>query len=160
MYHSESSANSHTYTHALLTLHCCSPKFCKELNFVDQQFWEILCKQFTISACDTEGSSLQKCNLYRLRHVTRIANIKPSLGFYSVCVCVVYLHYHLSAGSPPPEVAGGAAAAVAGVLVCGGKCGDLSCSLSFSSPITLTQHIQFSQLLCTAVSQTTHVRIS
>ena len=118
---------------------------------MDQQFWEILCKQFMISACDTEGSSLRKCNLYKLRHVTRIANIKPSLGFDSVCV--VYLHYHLSAGSPPPEVAGAAAAAaVAGVLVCGGKCGDLSCSLSFSSPVTLTQHIQHSQLLCTAVS--------
>ena len=55
----------------------------------------------------------------------------------------------LPVGSPPPELAGGGAT---GVLVCGGKCGDLSCSLSFSSPVTLSHHIQLSQLLCTGVS--------
>ena len=55
-----------------------------------------------------------------------------------------------TAGSPPPDtVAGGSSV---GVQVCGGRCGDLSCSLSFSSVHTLAQHIKLGQLQCTKVS--------
>ena len=56
-----------------------------------------------------------------------------------------------TAGSPPPTdvIAGGPSV---GVQVCGGRCGDLSCALSFSTMHTLSQHVKLGQLQCTTVS--------
>ena len=73
-----------------------------------------------------------------------------------VPVTCMYARVHVStlhvAGSPTPEIAA-ASGGGGGVQVCGGRCGDPACSLSFSSSLTLTQHIQLGQLHCTTVSR-------
>ena len=72
------------------------------------------------------------------------------------------MSYFLStADTPPLEGSGVGSGGVGsggvgsgGVQVCGGRCGDHSCMLSFSSAHTLSQHIQLGQLQCTSVSLT------